>query len=271
MHNEIPLARGLGSSAAATVGGLVAGNALLGEPLTTADLLRLATDDRGPSRTTPPRRCSAASRSAPPTDDGVEAIRFDAPRDLRAVLFIPELRLATERDARRPAGEGAAGRRGREPRPRSRSASPGWRSGRLRPAPRRSRSIGSTSSTGRRSTRSCRGWSRRPARRARSGRACPGAGSTILAFSDSMPAITRIEARVRRRRRRHRPARPDRGRVAAERRGARGQARLTVSRRAPRPGWSSLSDPAALSIGCVAVVGDARSPPCAGGVHDRSA
>jgi Homoserine kinase len=27
--------------------------------------------------------------------DGVDAIRFDAPRDLRAVLFIPDLRLAT--------------------------------------------------------------------------------------------------------------------------------------------------------------------------------
>ncbi len=29
-------------------------------------------------------------------DDGVEAIRFDSPRDLRAVLFIPELRLGTD-------------------------------------------------------------------------------------------------------------------------------------------------------------------------------
>ncbi|HXI82289.1 MAG TPA: hypothetical protein VNM34_15895, partial [Verrucomicrobiae bacterium] len=47
MHNEIPLARGLGSSAAATVAGLVAGNALLGEPLTSADLLRLATAIEG--------------------------------------------------------------------------------------------------------------------------------------------------------------------------------------------------------------------------------
>ena len=47
MRNEIPLARGLGSSAAATVAGLVAGNALLGEPLTTADLLRLATAIEG--------------------------------------------------------------------------------------------------------------------------------------------------------------------------------------------------------------------------------
>ncbi|HEY8817267.1 MAG TPA: hypothetical protein VIM25_00405, partial [Candidatus Limnocylindrales bacterium] len=29
------------------------------------------------------------------SDEGVEAIRFDSPRDLRAVLFIPELRLPT--------------------------------------------------------------------------------------------------------------------------------------------------------------------------------
>jgi homoserine kinase len=46
-RNEIPLSRGLGSSAAATVAGLVAGNALLGEPLTDGDLLRLATEIEG--------------------------------------------------------------------------------------------------------------------------------------------------------------------------------------------------------------------------------
>jgi hypothetical protein len=47
MANEIPLARGLGSSAAATIAGLVAGNTLLGEPLTQGDLLRLATGIEG--------------------------------------------------------------------------------------------------------------------------------------------------------------------------------------------------------------------------------
>ena len=47
MQNRIPIARGLGSSAAATVGGLVAGNALAGEPLTNADMLRLATGIEG--------------------------------------------------------------------------------------------------------------------------------------------------------------------------------------------------------------------------------
>lgn len=94
MRNEIPLARGLGSSAAATVAGLVAGNSLLGEPLTTADLLRLATAIEGH-----PDNAAAALLGGftvcAVTDDGIESLRFDAPRDLRAVLFIPEVRLST--------------------------------------------------------------------------------------------------------------------------------------------------------------------------------
>jgi homoserine kinase len=95
MRNEIPLARGLGSSAAATVAGLVAGNAFLGEPLTNADLLRLATGIEGH-----PDNAAAALLGgfvvSAALDDGVEALRFDAPRDLRAILFIPEVRLSTD-------------------------------------------------------------------------------------------------------------------------------------------------------------------------------
>ena len=45
--NRIPSARGLGSSAAAWVGGLVAGNALMGSPLDRAALLRLAARAEG--------------------------------------------------------------------------------------------------------------------------------------------------------------------------------------------------------------------------------
>ncbi len=95
MRNQIPLARGLGSSAAATVGGILAGNALAGEPLSTSEQLRLATEIEGH-----PDNAAAAllggfvvSAGGP---DGVEAIRFEAPRDLRAVLFIPDLRLPTD-------------------------------------------------------------------------------------------------------------------------------------------------------------------------------
>jgi homoserine kinase len=97
MENQIPLQRGLGSSAAATIAGLVCGNALVGERLTNADLLRLAADIEGH-----PDNVAAALLGgfvvAASSDDGrggVEAIRFDVPRDLRAVLFVPELRLET--------------------------------------------------------------------------------------------------------------------------------------------------------------------------------
>ena len=45
--NRIPLSRGLGSSAAAWVGGLVAGNALLGSPLDRSTLLTLAARAEG--------------------------------------------------------------------------------------------------------------------------------------------------------------------------------------------------------------------------------
>lgn len=94
MVNRIPLARGLGSSAAATVGGLLAANSLLGDALSTADLLRLATGIEGH-----PDNAAAALLGgfvvSAVIGDSVEAIRFDVPRGIRAVVFIPDLRLAT--------------------------------------------------------------------------------------------------------------------------------------------------------------------------------
>jgi homoserine kinase len=94
MHNAIPLTRGLGSSAAATVGGLIAGNALLGDPLPPAELLRLAAGIEGH-----PDNAAAALFGGfvvvAVVGERMETIRFDVPRDLRAVLFIPELRLST--------------------------------------------------------------------------------------------------------------------------------------------------------------------------------
>jgi homoserine kinase len=97
MANQIPLERGLGSSAAATVAGLVCGNALVGERLTSADLLRLASEIEGHPDNVAAALLGGFVVSAPLDDarGGVEAIRFDVPRDLRAVLFVPELRLET--------------------------------------------------------------------------------------------------------------------------------------------------------------------------------
>jgi homoserine kinase len=97
MHNRIPLARGLGSSAAATVGGLLAGAALAGGTLLPDRALALATELEGH-----PDNAAAAllgGFTIAAYDEAPIAIRFDVPRDLRAVLFIPDLRLAT-RDMR---------------------------------------------------------------------------------------------------------------------------------------------------------------------------
>jgi homoserine kinase len=95
MRNQIPLSRGLGSSAAATVGGVLAGNALAGEPLSTPELLRLATEiEEHPDNAAAVLLGGFVVSSATP--EGVESIRFDAPRGLRAVLFIPDLRLSTK-------------------------------------------------------------------------------------------------------------------------------------------------------------------------------
>ena len=94
MVNRIPLARGLGSSAAATVGGLLAANALLGDALSTADLLRLATAIEGHPDNAAAVLLGGFVVSAA-LGDSVEAIRFDVPRGLRAVIFIPDLRLST--------------------------------------------------------------------------------------------------------------------------------------------------------------------------------
>jgi homoserine kinase len=94
MVNRIPLARGLGSSAAATVGGLLAANALLGDALSTADLLRLATAIEGHPDNSAAVLLGGFVVSAA-IGDSVEAIRFDVPRGIRAVIFIPDLRLST--------------------------------------------------------------------------------------------------------------------------------------------------------------------------------
>jgi homoserine kinase len=96
--NHIPPARGLGSSAAACVAGLVAGNALLGAPLSRETLLALATRAEGH-----PDNAAAAllggltvACSGP---DGVRALALPVPPTLRWVVLIPDVTSSTA-DAR---------------------------------------------------------------------------------------------------------------------------------------------------------------------------
>jgi homoserine kinase len=100
MINTIPLARGLGSSAAATVAGALAARALLdlpdaGDAADAADaVLRVASKIEGhPDNVSPAVLGGFTATFA--TEADVRAFRFDAPDSLRVVLFVPELRLAT--------------------------------------------------------------------------------------------------------------------------------------------------------------------------------
>ena len=140
--------------------------------------------------TTSRRRCWAASSSRTTLGEAVEAIRFDVPRDLRAVLFIPDLRLDT-RDARGAAGDGAVRRRGREPGPgRARCRRAGDR--------RTTSSAFSPGSTARAVPRRGLPAAARLVEAAREagaiGACLSGAGSTVLAFADTVAAVARIEA-----------------------------------------------------------------------------
>ena len=97
-RNEIPLQRGLGSSAAAIAGGLVAANLLCGKLFDDGELLEMAATIEG-----------HPDNAAPAIHGGLQLVvteqdkLYTAPVDLapglNAVLFIPDFRIATS-DAR---------------------------------------------------------------------------------------------------------------------------------------------------------------------------
>ncbi len=99
MHNAIPLSRGLGSSAAATVGGVVAGAALAelagGRRPDDEALLQIASTIESHPDNAAAVLLGGFVVSAQ-LADRVAALRFDAPAGLRCVLYVPDRRLATE-------------------------------------------------------------------------------------------------------------------------------------------------------------------------------
>jgi len=93
-HNEIPLARGLGSSSAAIVAGLVAGNALAGSPLSLEELLPQAATIEGHSDNVTPALfggCQVVVQA----EKGVLHAAVPVAMDLTSVLFIPDFELPT--------------------------------------------------------------------------------------------------------------------------------------------------------------------------------
>ena len=100
--NAIPLARGMGSSAAAIAGGLVAANAICSQDYTPNDLLEMAATIEGH-----PDNVAAAVLGgmqlviSDKTEEGsrLYTVPINVPPELHAVIFVPQVRIATE-DAR---------------------------------------------------------------------------------------------------------------------------------------------------------------------------
>ena len=96
---EMPVARGLGASAAARVGGLMAANALLGDPLSTEEMLPLAA-----------RLEDHADNAAPALFGGLQVVVEERgrlvhlgvrlPDGLKAVLLVPEMAMPTAESRR---------------------------------------------------------------------------------------------------------------------------------------------------------------------------
>ncbi len=99
LENQIPLSRGLGSSAAAIVGGLVAASAWAqknrGAALSNPQLLDLATEIEGHPDNVAPALLGGLVVSAVREDGKVSAIRVAAARFPRFAVWIPDSQLAT--------------------------------------------------------------------------------------------------------------------------------------------------------------------------------
>ena len=93
-RNEIPLERGLGSSAAAIVGGLVAANHLAGSPLSPQEIMPLAVELEGHPDNVAPALLGGI-RIIVPGPESLITAPVPLPADLRAVLFIPEVSIST--------------------------------------------------------------------------------------------------------------------------------------------------------------------------------
>lgn len=98
IETQIPLARGLGSSAAALIGGLVAANKLLGLPFTPLQVLYLAAREEGHPDNVAPALLGGIVIAAMGTNQAPEVphVQLPVPDELRACLYMPDVPLSTE-------------------------------------------------------------------------------------------------------------------------------------------------------------------------------
>ena len=94
--NRIPQTRGLGSSSACVVGGIIAANIISGGALSTEDMISLAAEIEGHPDNILPTFVGGMTAGA--IEDGrVKYVHIEPPRQLKCCVFIPDFPLSTKK------------------------------------------------------------------------------------------------------------------------------------------------------------------------------
>lgn len=96
LENHIPVTRGLGSSSAGIVGGLIAGNALTGNTLKQRDLLRMAAELEGHPDNVTPALLGGFTVNVMQKKD-IKFVKTDIKKDLKFAALIPDFFLQTKK------------------------------------------------------------------------------------------------------------------------------------------------------------------------------
>lgn len=94
-YNDIPVARGLGSSAASTAAGLLLANALIGEKLDMKRIIELGTALEGHPDNIVPALIGGMTLSYAQDTSTVGYIKLDFPEKLRMLVMVPDFLLST--------------------------------------------------------------------------------------------------------------------------------------------------------------------------------
>ena len=95
IQSQIPITRGLGSSAAVIVGGLMAANKLLGSPADETALLSIATEVEGHPDNVAPAILGGFVLSSQEEDGSVNYTKIDWPEEWDITVCIPDFELST--------------------------------------------------------------------------------------------------------------------------------------------------------------------------------
>ncbi|MBW5398093.1 homoserine kinase [Brachyspira pilosicoli] len=95
--NRIPLSRGLGSSSAAIIGGLLSANYILGNKLSIEnDILNMAVQLEGHPDNVSPAILGGIISGVVRKNEDFKYVKINAPKNLKAIVAIPNFHLSTE-------------------------------------------------------------------------------------------------------------------------------------------------------------------------------